>query len=97
MARRVLRRAWAQQCAQAYPTFAGISLSSTVRSSTAVDAQPWFHVNMGTLQTPGLTWRTHLHSEIAGLAPDSESSPLVATSGPLGGDDPSGRRDGSAR
>jgi hypothetical protein len=57
-----------------------MSVASTVSSSTAVGAAPWFHVNTGTLKTPALAWRTHLHSEVAGLAANSTSSPLLATS-----------------
>jgi hypothetical protein len=40
--------------------------------------KPSFQVNMGKLETPALAWRTHLHSEIAGLAPNSASFPLLA-------------------
>jgi hypothetical protein len=55
-----------------------VSVASTVSSPTAVGAAPWFHINTGTLKMPALAWRTDLHSEIAGLAPNSTSSPLVA-------------------
>jgi hypothetical protein len=52
-----------------------MSVASTVSSSTAVGAAPWFHVNTGTLKTLAPAWRTHLHSEIAGLAPNSGRFP----------------------
>jgi hypothetical protein len=55
------------------------SASSTVTSPAAVGVLPWFPVDTGTLKTPRLEWRTHLHSEIAGLGSNSASSPLVAT------------------
>jgi hypothetical protein len=56
----------------------GHSASSTVTSPATVGALPWFPINMGTLKTPGLAWRTHLHSEIAGLGSNWASSPLLA-------------------
>jgi hypothetical protein len=56
----------------------GHSASSTVTSPATVGALPWFPINTGTLKTPGLAWRTHLHSEIAGLGSNWASSPLLA-------------------
>jgi hypothetical protein len=58
--------------------FSGMSVAWTVSSSTAIGAAPWFHITTGTLKTVALAWGTHLHSEIAGLAPNSTSSPLIA-------------------
>ena len=59
----------------------GISASPTARPSAAVGARPWFPVNTGILNTPGLAWRVHMHSEIAGLAPNSASSSDFASNG----------------
>jgi hypothetical protein len=52
-----------------------------VASPAVVGVQPWFPIDTGTLKTPRLEWRTHLHSEIAGLGSNSVSSPLVAKLG----------------
>jgi hypothetical protein len=41
---------------------------------------PWFPLNTGTPNTPGLAWRAHPHSEIAGLTTNSASSRDFATS-----------------